>query len=84
MINQVKQCPSGALSFVMNGEENTVAPASAETEIEIVPNGPLLLKGDCVIKQADGSVVSKTTKTAFCRCGASTNKPFCDGTHREN
>jgi CDGSH-type Zn-finger protein/uncharacterized Fe-S cluster protein YjdI len=46
------------------------------------PNGPLLAKGKVIIKNASGETVSILNQTAFCRCGASANKPFCDGSHQ--
>ncbi|MDX1778585.1 MAG: CDGSH iron-sulfur domain-containing protein [Thermodesulfobacteriota bacterium] len=32
---------------------------------------------------ADGQVEHKKRTTAFCRCGATQNKPFCDGSHKQ-
>lgn len=52
-------------------------------EIELMKNGPILIKGDISIKSPDGSVVTKQKQTAFCRCGASGNKPYCDGSHKK-
>ena len=47
------------------------------------PNGPLLVRGDVEILTADGVPVPRTRRTvALCRCGKSTIKPFCDGTHK--
>ncbi|MGC1297909.1 MAG: CDGSH iron-sulfur domain-containing protein [Alloacidobacterium sp.] len=46
------------------------------------PNGPLLAKGKAIIKNAAGETASILNQTAFCRCGASANKPFCDGSHQ--
>jgi len=45
-------------------------------------NGPYLVKGPVVVRDADG-VEYRTERTtiALCRCGGSTTKPFCDGTH---
>ena len=37
--------------------------------------------GNITIKKHDGSEEKKHKVTAFCRCGASKNKPYCDGTH---
>lgn len=45
-------------------------------------NGPLLLRGPVTLTGDGGGVVT-TAKCALCRCGQSSNKPFCDGTHRE-
>lgn len=44
-------------------------------------NGPLLLEGPVTLRDAAGGDSCSGTKTALCRCGASENKPFCDGTH---
>ena len=45
-------------------------------------DGPLLVRGPLTVLGADG-VSSQGTKGALCRCGASSTKPFCDGSHRE-
>jgi uncharacterized Fe-S cluster protein YjdI len=77
---QIRKCPSGALSFYMNGEENKEEEA-LETKVEVLKNGPLLVYGTLRVKDKDGQEEIKNKTTAFCRCGASSNKPYCDGTH---
>jgi CDGSH-type Zn-finger protein len=50
--------------------------------ITIRPNGPYLVKGPIRLVDADGNEFPVQGDTvALCRCGGSTNKPFCDGTH---
>ncbi len=51
--------------------------------ITVRPNGPLRVEGPVKLINTDGKEIDVTGKPAFslCRCGASTNKPFCDGTH---
>lgn len=84
IIEQVNKCPSGALSYFMNNEMQAEdVTAKAETIIEVSKNGPLLVYGSVTLKDAEGNEVHKNKVTAFCRCGASSNKPFCDGTHRK-
>ena len=47
------------------------------------PDGPLLVRGPVVIAGATGPGVERGRRTiALCRCGLSTVKPFCDGTHK--
>lgn len=47
------------------------------------PDGPLLLRGDVDLRTAEGEPIERTRGTvALCRCGLSTIKPFCDGTHK--
>ncbi len=82
IVEQVKKCPSGALSFYMNDAENQEE-ESAETAVEVMENGPLLVHGTLKITHKDGTNEVKNRTTAFCRCGASNNKPFCDGAHRK-
>lgn len=67
--------------------ENTPASLPEEStppalQIEIRPNGALVIRTDCQITHSDGTVEIKTGTSAFCRCGASSKKPFCDGSHR--
>lgn len=83
IIEQVKQCPSGALSFFMNEGRDEVPDKDFETAniVESSPNGPLLVHGNIQVKEKGGSLTPKSNVTAFCRCGASANKPYCDGSH---
>ncbi|MEM7115622.1 MAG: CDGSH iron-sulfur domain-containing protein [Chloroflexota bacterium] len=53
-------------------------------KIITAPNGPLLLQGNFEIRDATGEHIFQGRKAALCRCGGSANKPFCDGTHKEN
>ena len=77
---QIDICPSGALSY--EKIETTNQNKDMKTAIELMKNGPLLVKGNVEIKSHDGTVVTKEKMTAFCRCGASQNKPYCDGGHK--
>ena len=53
-----------------------------KTTIKASDNGPLLIKGTFSILDGEGTqyVIERST-VALCRCGHSSNKPFCDGTH---
>ena len=53
-----------------------------QTKITVLDNGPYLVKGPVVVVDAEGNRFPAERKTiALCRCGGSTTKPFCDGTH---
>ncbi len=78
--SQISQCPSGALSYVMVAENEDTS-SHRETKVQVMPNGPLLVHGALEVAGTDGSTENKSKTTAFCRCGASQNKPYCDGTH---
>jgi len=79
---QIDACPSGALSYFINNatESENSDPALA---ITVAQNGPLLVTGKFEITLPDGSLEMKENKTALCRCGASANKPYCDGAHKK-
>jgi len=51
--------------------------------IEIMANGPLIVKGAKSLRNSLGQELEVREKMALCRCGASKNKPYCDGTHKE-
>ncbi len=56
----------------------------ADVTIRIRDNGPLLVEGPITLLDADGNAfMSDPNKpaVALCRCGASSNRPFCDGSH---
>ncbi len=83
IIEQVEKCPSGALSYFRNEDkvENKAPEVDVDTIVEVSSNGPLLVYGNITIKNKNGEEVKKNKVTALCRCGASGNKPYCDGTH---
>lgn len=78
----IGKCPSGALTFEMarRSQENT---GSESVTIKIAENGPLLVKGSILMEDATGTRIETKASFALCRCGASENKPFCDGSHKK-
>lgn len=77
---QISSCPSGALSYYMNGEEDQEK-SSLDTKVEVLENGPLLVYGTLHLVDSKGKKTLENKTTAFCRCGQSSNKPYCDGSH---
>lgn len=86
IIAQVDKCPSGALGWrretagALAGSADPAAaaatPPRAAVSLELVPDGPLIVRGE----HAVGNEV-RTGPIAYCRCGASNRKPYCDGSH---
>ena len=82
IIAQVEKCTSGALSYFRNEESKEAGDkVTVDTIVEVMKSGPLLVYGNVTIKGKDGSETKKNKVTALCRCGASSNKPYCDGSH---
>lgn len=78
---QIDLCPSGALTYELKNKK--MENSNSDNKIQISPNGPILVHGTIEITHADGKTEVKEKMTALCRCGASSNKPFCDGSHRK-
>lgn len=79
----IDRCPSGALSYNLKGASTNSEDITHEEIVEVIKGGPLMVYGNIKVKNHDGSETSKHRVTAFCRCGASSNKPYCDGSHKE-
>ncbi|MCX6286369.1 MAG: (4Fe-4S)-binding protein [Bacteroidetes bacterium] len=86
----VNTCPSRALTYIKNcgnalsRAEKAASGKSPETKIQILNNGPALIRGNYVITDADGKKIKVENEVAaICRCGSSKKKPFCDGTHHK-
>lgn len=56
----------------------------AEVKIQIRDKGPYLVTGDVELLDGEGNRFETKKSFALCRCGLSQNKPFCDGSHKEN
>jgi len=82
LIRQINACPSGALTYYLN-KDKIDHPEIAGASVTVMENGPLVMKGEIRLTGIDGEEKVIQKSTAFCRCGASSNKPYCDGTHRD-
>lgn len=78
IVAQVKQCPSGALSVTVDGE---LAEDDLAQGIEPAPDGPYRVRGEVQVLGSDGTPYEVRNRQTLCRCGGSTNKPFCTGAH---
>jgi len=58
-----------------------LAERGGELSIEPTVNGPLRVKGNLEIIGGSGKTIKRVQSASLCRCGASANKPFCDGSH---
>lgn len=75
---------AGFQDFGAVGEKGPGLPAlGGVLTIKPLADGPLLVNGNLTIRAGTGRVAWQGTTVALCRCGASKNKPFCDGSHRD-
>jgi CDGSH-type Zn-finger protein len=85
-LSQVHNCPAGRLLAFDKAASRTIQQHSPlaigliEDPVEDC-SGPIWLRGGVVLTSADGHQYEKRNNMTVCRCGASKNKPFCDGTH---
>ena len=79
VIDTIRRCPSGALSYALDGVE--ARPAQRPPMVTVTDDGPYAVSGGVElegVKMGEGASAEHYT---LCRCGASKNKPFCDGSH---
>lgn len=75
LIAVARQCPSGAIQYVRKGDA-AEEPAPPVNLVRTMEAGPYALRGDLRLK---GEAIGR--RATLCRCGASKNKPYCDGSH---
>ena len=77
LLHTIRQCPSGALTYRRHdgGPEETPPPVNL---VRIRENGPLSVHADVTLKGK-----GKLLRATLCRCGASKDKPYCDGAHKD-
>ena len=86
IIDVVRRCPSGALSYSIDGVEYRDPEEQRNPTVTVLKNGPYHITGGIELIGENiqfGEGASKEHYT-LCRCGASENKPFCDGAHKSS
>ena len=84
-IEEAGNCPSGRL-VVWDKKGKDIEP-KFEPSIGLVEDpqegmrGPIWVRGGIPVESTDGSIYEIRNRVALCRCGNSSNKPFCDGSH---
>jgi CDGSH-type Zn-finger protein/uncharacterized Fe-S cluster protein YjdI len=78
----------GAVQFSATGEPATkespaLAVRAGTLVVKALRNGPLMVSGPLEVVSGTGRTVTRGSETFLCRCGSSSNKPFCDGTHKK-
>jgi CDGSH-type Zn-finger protein/uncharacterized Fe-S cluster protein YjdI len=74
----IHRCPTGALHYVRQDSGPFESPDPQNT-VRVAAEGPIYLRGEVQLVTGGESV--DETRAALCRCGHSTNKPYCDGSH---
>ncbi len=84
IIATIKKCPSGALTYILNGKLEK--DYFKETRIVVEKDGPLHCQGEIDLKddQVSDALLPDADHYTLCRCGGSKKKPLCDGSHEEN
>lgn len=86
IVEVVRRCPSGALSYSIDGVEYRDPEEQRNPTVTVLKNGPYHITGGIELIGDNiqfGEGASKEHYT-LCRCGASKNKPFCDGAHKSS
>jgi CDGSH-type Zn-finger protein len=76
----VARCPSGALAYAVGDDPDPVEP-HLEPGILCSRGASYVVTGRVEVVGADGRPYERRERVTLCRCGASRNKPFCDGSH---
>ena len=79
IIALIRKCPSGALSYAIDGIEG--APPPRAPMVTVAANGPYEITGGIELMGVERGEGASSEHYTLCRCGASKNKPFCDGSH---
>lgn len=82
VITMVERCPSGALTFRIDPDDEDLEP-ELPAAIGVIEDGPLFVTGNVPVRRADGTLMETRNRVTLCRCGASEIKPLCDGSHKK-
>lgn len=88
VVREATSCPSGRLVLRAKPSGEAVEPEFAPSLVlvedpEKHSSGPLWVRGGIAVTSSDGTAYETRNRVTLCRCGRSSNKPFCDGTHAD-
>jgi CDGSH-type Zn-finger protein/uncharacterized Fe-S cluster protein YjdI len=82
VMNAVEKCPSGALTYRLDGADGDTEP-DYPVRVGVIDDGPLWVTGGITVTTSDGRRLEPRARVTLCRCGSSANKPLCDGSHKD-
>jgi CDGSH-type Zn-finger protein len=82
MMAMIEHCPSGALTYRMTDDGPDVEP-DLPVGVAVSADGPYFVTGGLTVDRSDGQRFESRPRMTLCRCGASANKPLCDGSHKD-
>lgn len=90
IIAMIERCPSGSFTYALTDHADDIEP-DLPVEIAVCSDmtdegaviGPLWVTGGIEVARADGKPLEIRNRVTLCRCGQSSSKPLCDGTHRD-
>ena len=81
IVATIRKCPSGSLAYKLKDKLHDIY--FSEPEIQVTKDGPLEIRGGIELNNPEGPAPRTTDHYTLCRCGASKNHPFCDGSHND-
>ncbi|MBZ0280805.1 MAG: CDGSH iron-sulfur domain-containing protein [Anaerolineae bacterium] len=80
IMETVLHCPSGALHA--EPKDTSIAESIPATNtIQLAADGPLYIRGEVTVLDADDRPILQDTRMSLCRCGSAVSKPLCDNAH---
>jgi len=89
IVGEAQRCPSGRLVMRAHAQDAPALEPPLEPSLMLVEDpakecsGPIWVRGGIAIRSQNGTTYETRNRVTLCRCGASSNKPFCDGTHAD-
>jgi CDGSH-type Zn-finger protein len=86
VIEEAKDCPSGRLMIWDKKTKKMIEPEFEKSiglveDPQVGVSGPIWVRGGIPVESADGREYEVRNRVTLCRCGKSSNKPFCDSSH---
>ena len=77
-----EESEEGELTYAFDGDDEATEP-DYPVQVGVVDDGPLWVSGRIPVTTSTGVELERRARVTLCRCGQSSNKPLCDGSHAE-